>query len=122
MGRPTKLTDEVQATIVAALEGGCTRSAAAGAAGIDPSTLQRWVRRGERADGRDKRFRLFCMAIKKAESMCDMRCLELINAAASEGRWQAAAWILERRWPQSWGRRRVEGPDTTQEIIVDLVP
>jgi hypothetical protein len=30
--------------------------------------------------------------------------LERIHAAAQEGAWQAAAWILERRYPHEYGR------------------
>tara|TARA_S200002703_G_scaffold6027_1_gene6744 strand:+ start:450 stop:881 length:432 start_codon:yes stop_codon:yes gene_type:complete len=122
MARPSKLTAEVQSVIVAALEGGNSRASAAAVAGINVSTLQRWMRRGERAEGRtDRKFREFCMAIKKAEATCERRCLDLISSAAEAGRWQAAAWILERRWPESWGRRRAEASPQNEEIVVDLV-
>ena len=31
----------------------------------------------------------------------------MIRAAAAKD-WKAAAWLLERRYPEQWGRRRVE--------------
>ena len=31
--------------------------------------------------------------------------MALIAKAAGEGNWQAAAWWLERRFPERWGRR-----------------
>ena len=31
----------------------------------------------------------------------------MIEMAASEGNWQAAAWKLERRYPETFGRRTV---------------
>lgn len=119
MGRPSKLTRTVQARIVEALEGGNTRRAAAAAAGVDASTMRRWMKRGE--DG-DTDFRAFCAAVKKAESVCQKRCLDLINSAAAAGKWQAAAWVLERRWPESWARRAGEKVTPDEEIVVNLVP
>ena len=117
MARPSKLTDDVQATLIKALEGGNTRASAAASAGISASTLHRWMRRGE--TDTTGPFRELWYAIKRAEAVCQIRCLDLIAAAAAEGRWQAAAWILERRWPESWSRRAVE-QDRTEEIVVEL--
>jgi hypothetical protein len=37
----------------------------------------------------------------------------LILQAARSGTWSAAAWLLERRWPERWGRRRAETPAPT---------
>ena len=34
--------------------------------------------------------------------------MEAINDAAIAGDWRAAAWLLERRFPQDYARRRVE--------------
>ncbi len=31
--------------------------------------------------------------------------MALIGKAAGEGNWQAAAWRLERRFPERWGRK-----------------
>ena len=47
----------------------------------------------------------FSDAIKKAMAMAEVHDLELIQRAAKAGHWQAAAWRLERRYPQKWGRR-----------------
>jgi hypothetical protein len=63
-----------------------------------------------------------------------VHCLEQIIAAANDpDRWQAAAWILERRYPESYGRRglrlageldgcdgRPDGPIKITEIVVNL--
>ncbi|MDW8214703.1 MAG: hypothetical protein RMJ55_14190, partial [Roseiflexaceae bacterium] len=34
--------------------------------------------------------------------------LRHIAAAAANGQWQAAAWLLERRYPQIYGKQTVE--------------
>ena len=43
-------------------------------------------------------------AVKKAEGTGAVVSLERIHAAAAEGAWQAAAWLLERRFPHEYGR------------------
>lgn len=58
-------------------------------------------------DGRQP-YLQFMQAIKEAEGHAVTRWLEQIDAAAEAGSWQAAAWMLERRYPQEYGRRVVE--------------
>lgn len=108
-GRPTKLTAQMQEAICTALEKGNTRTSAALLAGINRATLYRWMQ--EHAS--------FCDAIEKAEAEAQERLLHRIRVAAEvgmtvtrkdgevveyPGAWQAAAWILERRWPTQYGR------------------
>lgn len=40
--------------------------------------------------------------------------LGVIAKAASSGNWQAAAWLLERRFPQNYGRRTILAGDENQ--------
>lgn len=109
-GRPTKLTPEVQTTIVNALAAGTYLETAAAAAGINQDTLHRWLRNGARADGGLQKG--FSEAVKKALASAEVRNLATITLA-SASQWQAAAWILERRYPQRWGR--VERHEQTGE-------
>ena len=46
--------------------------------------------------------------------------MALIQRAANNGTWQAAAWWLERRRPGRWALRSSES-DKHEEIVVDLV-
>ncbi len=101
-GRRSKLTPEVQETICRYVRQGLTYETAARAAGISESTFYRWRARGEKAQ-RGK-FRQFWEAVKKAEAEAEQRLVERILAASRDS-WQAAAWILERRYPDRWGRR-----------------
>lgn len=100
--RPTKLTDAVRDGIVEAVELGATWEAAAQSAGIGVSTLREWRRRGEA--GEDP-FSAFVAELQKAEAAGIGRCLRVIRQAAEGGQWQAAAWLLERRYPADYGRR-----------------
>jgi hypothetical protein len=114
MARPTKLTKEVQDRILQAVQAGNYLDTAAQFAGIDPSTMRRWVIKGEAPDAPDA-YREFCVAIKGARASAEVRSVALIQNAASNGTWQAAAWYLERSYPDRWGRTRIEvtGADNT---------
>ena len=94
MARPSKRTPELQAAIERALEIGNTRTAAALGAGIDRGTFAAWCRR----------YPAFLRAVEKAEAVGQQRLVGQV-ALAARTTWQAAAWMLERRDPENWGRR-----------------
>ena len=102
MGRRTKLTDAVQEKVCEYIRQGLTYEVAARAAGISESTFYRWRERGESA--RSGRYREFWEALKRAEAVAELRLVQRVHAA-SKDTWQAAAWILERRHPDRWGRK-----------------
>lgn len=105
-GRPTKLTPEIQRVIVSAIAKGNTREVAAAAAGIGRTTLFTWMSTGSSATHGP--YRDFLNAVKKAESLAVMSMVGIVRHAAGES-WQAAAWWLERRYPDEWGRKdRIE--------------
>jgi len=94
MGRPSKRSPEIEGLILRALEIGNTRTDAALGAGITRECLRLWAR--------DLRF---LGAVEKAEALARQRFVGQIALAASQGSWQAAAWNLERRDHENWGRR-----------------
>jgi hypothetical protein len=97
MGRkPIELDEARRARMLAALEAGATLRIAAAAAGVSESTLRRWRDRG----GDDE--------LQAAEARGALLALQAIRAAATgphPGTWQAAAWLLERRYPAEYGRQ-----------------
>lgn len=103
MARQTKLTPDVQDKIVAALRVGATYEHAALVAGISYRTFRNWMQEGEHAER--GLYLQFFQAIKRAEAEASVRWLARIEQAANDGVWQAAAWKLERRFPEQWGRR-----------------
>lgn len=84
-----------QLAVLVALEHGCTRRAAASAADIHHSTLYAWMHNDP----------TFSDAVEKAENTAEARATTLVVKAAYEGQWTAAAWWLERRRPDQYGRR-----------------
>ncbi|MFD1422452.1 hypothetical protein ACFQ4J_01685 [Laceyella tengchongensis] len=102
-GRPTKLTPALQEKIVTVIRGGNYIETAAAYAGISKQTLYNWLRRGARQ--KSGQYREFALAVEQALAEAEMRDLALIEQAARDGKWQAAAWRLERRFPKRWGRQ-----------------
>jgi transposase-like protein len=106
MARPTKLSPELQQRIVQALSAGAYVETAAAMAGVSKQTLYSWLKRG--ADQAQGPFREFLDAVEKAQAEAEVRDIALI-AKAAQTQWQAAAWRLERKFPEKWGRKtRVE--------------
>jgi transposase len=94
MSRKTKFTDEKKSKIIRALSLGMTHELAANYAGIGTSTLYRWFGRGREGEGEFVEFWEDC---KKAEANNAAGMLGVIMQEAKNSRWQAAAWLLERR-------------------------
>jgi len=105
MARPTKLTPELQTQIVAYITAGAYIETAAAAAGVVKNTLYDWLKRGKTGE---EPFAAFSDAVERAMGQADMRDLAVIDKAAQANQWQAAAWKLERKHPDKWGRTRVE--------------
>ncbi len=109
----TKLTPEVVVIIVTAIRAGVTLETAAKYGGITRSTLHQWLQDGRYAlnagvtpeEDAHARF-----VAEVDEALSEFK----INAAggilqAGRDQWQALAWLLERRFPDEYGRRqRVE--------------
>lgn len=92
------LTPEITASLARDLKAGLTRSCSAIRAGISPRTLTYWMAKG-RAGHED--FVSFVATIEKSERDAEARNVAVIQTAATKT-WQAAAWWLERKFPESW--------------------
>jgi hypothetical protein len=100
MARPTLLTPEVAARILASIRAGNYKAQACQAAGIHRDTLHGWEQRGARGE---EPFAEFSDALQKAEATAERRLLKQVRAGVDG--WQSKAWIMERRWPSRWGGR-----------------
>lgn len=114
MAPPTKLDDEMIERICQALRVGAYIETAAAHCGISKQSYYTWSRRGaeerERiADGSRPRkkeavYVRMLDAVERAMADSELRDLATITAA-SQTQWQAAAWKLERKHPDRYGRR-----------------
>jgi hypothetical protein len=115
--RPSLLTEEVTEACARHIRLGLTKQDSAVLAGIAPPTLHKYAARGEDdiANGRKTRYAEFVMALREAEASFKLSATAtIVNAAQQPHHWQAAAWLLERRFPGQYrpvSRTEVTGED-----------
>jgi hypothetical protein len=107
MGRPTLSIEPYIDKLCQALRVGATYELAAKYAGISYSTFLTWRHRAETAkDG--TALALLRDRMEQVEGEAAIGWLAKIELAATEGNWQAAAWKLERRYPEQYSREAVK--------------
>jgi hypothetical protein len=86
-----------------AVRRGATYQLAAKYAGISDECYRQWR----------LKYPAFDERVRAAEGKAGMEWLLVIDREALAGNWQAAAWKLERRYPQEYGRRvqEIQGKD-----------
>ena len=102
MAPPVKLNPEISAKICDAIRAGNYIETAAAYAGISRDTLYRWLKKGARNPS--SKYGAFHVTVQQALAASEIRDVALIAKAATD-QWQAAAWRLERRYPEKWGRK-----------------
>ena len=91
-GRPTVMTPDKEKEILAILSIGGSRNIACDYVGIGYATLSRRIESSQ----------VFSEQVKKAEATGQLKHIKKVDAA---DQWQASAWMLERKWPDEFGRR-----------------
>lgn len=110
-----KLTDEAADRICQAVRTGATLEGAAAYAGVARATFFDWLRRGRQENARNP-YRKFAADLDEALGHVEVANIGRI-ARAGQDEWQANAWILERRFPDKYGRRtRVDGQIQVQAM------
>ncbi len=117
-GSLPKLTPEIIECIKVALASGAYAETAAAAAGVSKDTLYRWLR-GARQTHATPLLLELSDAVRKAMAQAELRDLQVVQVAANEGDWKAAAWRLERRNPRRWGTS-AEGEDLDEVAKTDV--
>ena len=118
-GRPTKLTSELEARIVALIRVGNYIETAAATCGINKTTLYDWLKRGARANSGP--YHEFSNAVEKALAEAEARDVARIDQAINEN-WQVAAWRLERKFPERWGRKDRQQIEHSGKIDTGIHP
>jgi hypothetical protein len=109
-GRRPVLDEGKQREILAIRSVGCSQSVAARYAGCSPSTIQNTAERDPK----------FAEKLRQAKCNAEIGLVKNIrNAAKKEQYWRAAAWALERGFPEKYARR---GPDViTAEQLAQIL-
>jgi hypothetical protein len=130
-GRRAKLNNTTLRVITKGIAKGLTIAHSCSLAGISPHTYQQWKRRGRDEHEKDGRYKHFITQIKRAEAHLQRRMLRVVRDAAlkpfewdevktveyADGtgsetvttktrppQWTAAAWLLERKFPEEFGK------------------
>ena len=113
-GRPSSYTPAVVARICEGIRLGLTYDLAAQYGGIAGGTFFRW----------QAQYREFREAVQEANAHAAAVNMARINKEAQDGEWRAAAWIMEHRFPEHYGRSVHEyqgSEDKPLKVIIERV-
>jgi len=119
-GRPTKFTPETIEKILAGISEGLPYDTACALANCDYTTFRKWMQAAE-SENAGQALIDFFDNVKKAEAKAEEIHIQNIKKASDSGAWQAGAWILERRYPEKWGRVERLKQELTGKNGSDLV-
>jgi transposase len=103
--RPEIITRKLIEEICNYIAAGYSYSAAAKLAGIAESTFFRWRAMGQ-LEGAEEIYVVFYLEVEEASAFSEAEALQLVRSAAiKERNWRAAAWFLERRFPERYQKR-----------------
>lgn len=113
-----KLNKEGIATAVRLKKGGANNKDIAAALGIHERTFYKWIN-----DPKSENQRQLGQELKRAEADYKNALLAIIAKSAKERDWKAAAWLLERKYPQEYSRRTgfvdAEGNNTAPTFVFE---
>lgn len=101
-GRPSKITPELTERVCELIEKGLPYTLVCEAVGINESTFYDWIKKGEIGK---KGYTDFSERVSKSKANYALICLERVNKYADNGSAFCATWLLERRFPNEFGRR-----------------
>jgi hypothetical protein len=113
LGRKTLLKAALQKQLCDLLAAGNTIKTCCDVCGIARSTFHDWIQRGENGE---EKFADFSEAVSRARGRAKTKLVKvLVDAAPLD--WRSAAWLLERGWPNEYGRtwREPTTPDEANE-------
>ena len=144
----TPLTEDLIPEIAQRVKGGLWPEIAAQGIGVRPQDWTAWAELGERLsevavaamyetagapmlsqaslpDDFTEHERLsvaLVRAVDQAEAECEARWIQFVVTETARGRgaWRAVMWLLERRFPERWGKR-VPGAPPERETLEDYV-
>ena len=100
---PTKLTPELMERTFELVQSGMNLDGVAYSVGINPTTFYRWMREGRVAI--EGPYYEFFAGVKKGLATFGFFCFQRVASGCRD--WRRYAWLLERKFPDRWGRRRI---------------
>ena len=110
MSKGELYSPEIVTQITALLKAGITISSACEIVGISRQTYYNWAEKHPE----------FAEKVKKAIAESELRAVKIILDAAKRD-WKAAAWFLERRFPDRWGRRDKIEAEQKSHVTIKII-
>ena len=111
IGRPPKLTVEMIEQFCDLLIQGKTIARAALLTGISESTIYRWLALGKK-EGTEAIYVELVERVSEATECSEFELLQRLRTAGEKPEhWRSTAWILERRFPERYGKKSSTQPD-----------
>ncbi len=110
--RKTKYNEEIVKAICEGLEKGVSILAICGAVKIDEKTYYNWK----------EKYPEFKEAVDSVRPILEYKWLNVIEEAAINGDWKAAAWFLQKRYPDAYADKRevdfnMNKTDGTEQVL-----
>jgi hypothetical protein len=96
----------IREQLAARILDGAALDVAANACGVEPELVDAWMLRGERGGRGNGPFVALRRAVERARGESEANLVAQVAEAATGGSWQAAAWLLERRF--GWTRQSIQ--------------
>lgn len=109
-GRPRKDTKEIMDKVLKGIKAGLSYEGACGLARISFNTFNRWRLEGEKAES--GKYWEFLKELRNAEAIAEAEQLKRIK---NDPDTKYACWILERRFPDRWGKKEQIKQEITGE-------
>jgi hypothetical protein len=97
-------------------------STVAASAGITYQTFNDWMKKGKKSESGE--YFEFYEHIKKCNADGALKCLQCLNNAAEADDTRICIWILERRFPEDFGRReyrKINAVSENKNENVDII-
>lgn len=113
----SKLTKELCDEICSYIEMGNYITRCCEAVGISTATYYGWKKKGEKGI---EPYATFLKKVKKVEAKAEIVHTGIIHDVAETGNWLASAWLLERKYPNRFGKREQMALNTDKEFKLEI--
>ena len=116
-GRPTKLNETIIEEICDLIAEGYTFAEAARIRRVGQSTFFRWMAMGKREDS-EPIYKELVARVQEAAEFSEIEAIQAIRSSAiKKNNCKGAMWLLERRFPEKYGRNQRTTKDNDEKTI-----